>query len=270
MNPDVHKALRDSSPPSPFELSFEFDGATAAPNGWNKELLQSFRGGERDALEQVYRQFSGDIALLLRRGFAFESRGRKRHFVGYRSAHDLHDALHETFRRAFEPSARQAYDGIRPYAPYLRTIARNLVLAEFRRREALFVDVADGVVESAGPLHVEVAPTPEQAVASKQVQQLMQSFLGQLDPKQRELLQLRFVDGLSQRDAAERLSLGRQRLRSAENKLRKKLVRYLKSRGEEELLPKASLLWAAFVGSQLHDTFAAQLPLRTRSQEAWA
>jgi RNA polymerase sigma-70 factor (ECF subfamily) len=241
----------------------------AAPNGWDRSLLQAFRLGERSALERVYRAFAQDIAGLLRKGFAFESRGRRRHFVGYRSPHDLHDALHETFRRAFEPGARQAYDGIRPYAPYLRTIARNFVLGEFRRREALFVDVEQGgKLDETTPLHVEPAPSPEGAVASQQVRELVQDFLQGLPTQERQLLNLRFVEGLSQRDAAEQLGLGRQRLRGRENKLRRKLVRFLRERGETDLMPSSALAWIAFLGSDLGEALVGNLPLRQRTTGA--
>ena len=73
----------------------------------------------------------------------------------------------------------------------------------------------------------EAAPSPEQAVASAQVRKLVQEFLVTLSPDEQRLLQLRFVEGMSQRDAADQLSLGRQRLRGRETKLRKKLVRFL-------------------------------------------
>ncbi|MGB1013782.1 MAG: RNA polymerase sigma factor, partial [Nannocystaceae bacterium] len=103
-----------------------------APNGWSRGLLKGFRAGEHQALTTVYREHADDIARILRRGFAFNSAGKKLRFVGYHSGFELHDALHETFRRAFEPRARDGYDGIRPYGPYLRTIARNIVLQTFR------------------------------------------------------------------------------------------------------------------------------------------
>ena len=228
-----------------------------------------FRAGDREALEAVYRRFAPEVSILLRRGFAFESRGHRRHFVGYRSAHDLHDALHETFRRAFEPSARAAYDGIRPYGPYLRTIARNLVLGEFRRRETLFVDVEGSAAENAEPIHAQVEPSPESAVASAQVRKLVQEFLATLSADERRLLQLRFVDGLSQRDAAERLSMGRQRIRSRETKLRKKLVRFLNQRGASEWMSVGTGAWLVFLSTELARTLEAG-PHLQRESEAWA
>lgn len=221
-----------------------------APNGWPWALLRGFRDGEPEALREVYRLHASDVAKQLRFGFSFESRGRAHRFVGYGSAFELHDALHETFVRAFEPRARQAYDGLRPYGPYLRTIARNVVLRTFRRREVSF-PLVDEEGEAASPLASLVDDTtasPEQAVARTQVAAVVREFLDALEPEERRLLQVRFIDGSSQRDAAEILGLGRQQIRSREAKLRKRLVQHLAQRGEKTLLPSVLCLPLCAVG----------------------
>jgi len=214
-----------------------------APNGWPWTLLEGFRAGDAAALRDVYRRYADEVAKQLRFGFSFESRGRAHRFVGYRSAFDLQDALHETFRRAFEPRARQGYDGLRPYGPYLRTIARNVVLRTFRKREVSFPAIED---EEAGAPSVtawsDEGPSPEQSVASAQVQALVRSFLQTLEPDARRLLEIRFIDGKSQRDAADLLGLGRQQVRSREVKLRGALIEYLKAQGESGLLSQTALL----------------------------
>ncbi|MEM6294299.1 MAG: sigma-70 family RNA polymerase sigma factor [Myxococcota bacterium] len=214
-----------------------------APNGWPWHLLDGFRAGRSEALRDVYRLYADDVSKQLRFGFSFESRGRAHRFVGYGSAFDLQDALHETFRRAFEPRAREGYDGIRPYLPYLRTIARNVVLRSFRKREVLFPAVDDD--DSGTPAVTawgDEGPSPEQTVASEQVQALVRGFLDTLEPDARKLLELRFIDGQSQRDAAESLGLGRQQVRSREAKLRTALVRYLKAQGESGLVSTTAML----------------------------
>ncbi len=214
-----------------------------APNGWSWSLLQGFRAGTPTALRDVYRLHADDVGKQLRFGFSFESRGRAHRFVGYGSAFDLQDALHETFRRAFEPRAREGYDGIRPYGPYLRTIARNVVLRTFRKREVLF-PAADEDDRGMPPVTAwgESEPSPEQSVASAQVQALVRSFLETLDPEGRRLLEVRFMEGRSQRDAAEMLGIGRQQVRSREAKLRTALVRFLKAQGEAGLLSHSAMI----------------------------
>jgi RNA polymerase sigma-70 factor (ECF subfamily) len=180
-----------------------------------------------------------DVARLLRHGFSFESRGRGHRFVGYRSGFELQDALHETFRRAFEPKARRSYDGVRPYGPYLRTIARNVVLATFRARQTLFPAPDDDNGPRAPELSGPDATSPELTLEQQQIRGLVSRFLDELDPEDRRLLELRFVDGRSQRDVAASLGIGRQRVRGREARLRQRLMAYLRARGERGLVPGA-------------------------------
>lgn len=226
-----------------------------APNGWPRALLSGFRAGEREALTTVYRMHVETVALLLRQGFSFESGGHRHRFAGYGSGFELQDALHETFRRAFEPRAREGYDGIRPYGAYVTTIARNLVLRSFRAREVLFpLEAADDLGATGGQLvAVDVGPTPERELHDRQVLELVERFLATLAPDERRLIALRYVEGLSQRDAADVLGLGRQRIRTREQALRTKLLAYLREHGEAALVEGvlASVGLPALLGTEL-------------------
>ena len=219
--------------------ALDLDSGDLAPNGWPRALLRGFKAGERAALTEVYRRHVDEVATLLQRGFGFEAHGQRHRFVGYRSAFELQDTLHETFRRAFEPSARASYDGLRPYGAYVTTIARNLVLRSFRAREVLFplAELDPGQSASGAPRVVaDAGPSPEREVHDAQVRELVAAFVETLDPGERRLLELRWVEGLSQRDAAEALGIGRQRIRGQEKLLRAKLLAYLRGRGEAALL----------------------------------
>jgi RNA polymerase sigma-70 factor (ECF subfamily) len=215
-----------------------------APNGWSWSLLRGFRGGEPDALRRVYQMYVEEVGKQLRYGFTFESRGRAHRFVGYGGGFEFHDALHETFRRAFEPRARQGYDGLRPFGPYLRAIARNVVLKSFRAREISFPPIEDAGRHGEGvlALHDEVQPTPEQAVMREQIRGVVKRFLDTLAAEDRALCKVRFVEGKSQRDAAEILGLGRQQVRGREAKLRARLVEYLREQGEAGLVPRVTAI----------------------------
>jgi RNA polymerase sigma-70 factor (ECF subfamily) len=213
-----------------------------APNGWSWATLRGFRAGDPAALREVYRAHADDVARLLRFGFSFESAGRAHRFVGYDSAFELQDALHETFRRAFEPGARTGYDGVRPYAPYLRTIARNVVLRAFRAQRQLF-PIADGGPDDEGAVVLaDTEPSPEHAALKSELDAIVREFLEQLPEDDRRLLTVRFVEGLSQRDAAEALGLGRQQVRSREARLRAALLAHLRARDAES---KLGALWLA-------------------------
>lgn len=223
-----------------------------APNGWPRELLRGFKAGERAALTDVYRMHAQEVAGLLRHGFAFESGGQRRRFAGYASGFELQDALHETFRRAFEPTARDAYDGLRPFGAYVGMIARNLVLRSFRARETAF-PLDSGALDSGVRATVDVGPSPEHAVHEEQVRALVGRFLATLATDEQALVEARFVRGLSQRDAAEALGLGRQTIRTKEKTLRTKLLAYLREQGEtalvEDVVARVGL--PALLGSEL-------------------
>lgn len=208
-------------------------------------------------MTEVYRTHVREVTSQLRHGFSFSSRGRSHRFVGYGSAFELQDALHETFRRAFEPRARQAYDGLRPYGPYLKTIARNVVLRGFRAREVQFPEVG---AEDGGSTTMEVvdtdSKTPEQTVAIEQVRSVVTKYLDTLDDQDRRLLTLRFIEGQSQRDVADALGIGRQQVRGRETKLRRGMLQFLRAQGEAGLVPGAVAVALAgwLMGLQAHDT----------------
>jgi len=235
--------------PAPTQASPEAD----APNGWSWALLRGFREGRTDALSEVYRRHADEVTKQLRYGFAFQAAGRHHRFVGCRSAFELHDALHETFRRAFEPGARERYDGLRPYGPYLRAIARNVVLRGFRAREVQFPEVREDGEATSTAIEVvdDASPTPEQQVGRAQLRAVVQRFLDTLPAPDRRLLEVRFVEGRSQRDAAELLGLGRQQIRGRETKLREQLLRWLRQRGEEGLVAASLALPLPLVGASL-------------------
>ena len=98
--------------------------------GFDRALLQRFRDGETEALAEVYRGHAGILTRLLR---AAAFRGQS--FATLRSAMELENAIVEVFTRAFEPRARQVYDGQRPYEHFLMGIARNYLLELARNRE---------------------------------------------------------------------------------------------------------------------------------------
>ncbi|MCH9684440.1 MAG: sigma-70 family RNA polymerase sigma factor, partial [Deltaproteobacteria bacterium] len=84
--------------------------------------------------------------------------------------------------------------------------------------------------------------TPEQEIGRAQVRAVVGRFLDTLPDADRRLLTVRFIEGKSQRDAAEILGLGRQQIRSRETKLRTQMLRYLRKQGEEGLVAASFVL----------------------------
>jgi RNA polymerase sigma factor (sigma-70 family) len=182
---------------------------------WDRELLAAFRAGERSALERVYLAYVDDVFKLI--AVAFE-----------RDPREQRSLVQDVFVRAFAERARLGYDGLRPYRPYLLTIARNLLVdrartANVERGRRADVDV-DAIIASDGPIPGETTDDPEQAAARAKVA----AYVATLDPESRRFVELRFEQSLSQADVADRLEVTRRRVRTLEARVIKGLRRYLK------------------------------------------
>ena len=110
----------------------------------NRELIEGFREGRREALEVVYDAYANRVAAFLRGGFSFRSKGKLYAFKGVRCPSELQDLVQESFCRAFSEKPRRAYDGIHPYGAYLLTITRNLMIDNFRRNVKEVYEPIDG------------------------------------------------------------------------------------------------------------------------------
>ncbi len=226
----------------------------------DRRLLMAYRQGEEGALGAIYAHYQGSVAGLLRSGFSFSSGGQALRFRGYGSPFELQDALQETFLKAFGEGARQGYSGLTPFGPYLLGIARNLVIDEFRRRRremALFVpESAEVRISQAEALGQEVTTgqwagqwaNPERLAIERQQSALVIDFLADLDEGQRQLVALRFVEGLSQEETADRMGVDRNRVRRMVKELRVKLLRFMKGRGHISALDASELLGLLALG----------------------
>jgi RNA polymerase sigma-70 factor, ECF subfamily len=108
----------------------------------NEELACRAQWGCAESLDQLLRRFQTPVLHFLRR------RG---------SSSDAEDLTQETFLRAFENLHR--YDGRRPFATWLFTIARRTSINHSRRiRPAADQDATDAAIAAAAsPLDVMVA-----------------------------------------------------------------------------------------------------------------
>ena len=182
----------------------------------DRELLESFRRGDREALERVYRSQVAGVESFVAARLA-----RARRF----SAANLADLVQDVFLRAFSPSARTSYDGERDYAPFLITIARNVLIDWLRRSARELVDEHEVEALVDAP-----APTPsEEALFEPELVNAARSYVESLSPELRGVHEQRFVKAEPQRSAAEALGVSRQNLRTLERKLLDGLRRALRS-----------------------------------------
>ncbi len=193
----------------------------------DRALLDAFRRGEREAIERVYHAYVGQVAGLLRGGFSFMSEGQPMSFHGIKDAWDLECAVQDTFIQAFSPAARQAYDGLKPYGPYLLAIARNRVISDLRshqrerrRRSSLAAEVPPPGPES-----------PERQAMAAQREQIVRRFCEGLPAKLLRFSRLRFEQDRNLMEAARALGLSRMKARTLELQLRKAFLAFLRDQG---------------------------------------
>jgi RNA polymerase sigma-70 factor (ECF subfamily) len=190
------------------------------------ELLARFRRGDRDALEEVYLAYVDKVSKIVRFGFRLPQGGGVVPGLGWR-ADEVADIVQEVFARSFSHAARAAYDADRDYAPYLYTVTRN-VLVDRARRHGRELPVPWAELQRAHEQEL-AANEDESEWADAATVASVRAYLDGLDDSLKRLHDVRYVQGLSQRDAAERLGISRQTLRTLETRLRDGLRRRLRA-----------------------------------------
>jgi RNA polymerase sigma-70 factor (ECF subfamily) len=160
-------------------------------------LLTSFREGDREAMSEVYWAYVERVERVVKRLLPRA---------------DLPDVVQEVFMRAFAETGRRGYDGLRDYAPYLLTIARNIVIDRARRacRELPTDEL---------PV-IEAAEEEPEAWDEPETMRIVDTYLRELSPDLRAIHAQRYERGLPQREAAAELGISRQQLRTREARLR--------------------------------------------------
>jgi RNA polymerase sigma-70 factor (ECF subfamily) len=209
-----------------FEVSLDLGAGSAGRRAFGKPLapnmplfhdvpglLAAFREGKPDALSTVYRHYVRSVDGYLR------ALARRAGTPDLCQASAIADLLQEVFVRAFSPSARLAYDGLRDFGPYLNTIARNCFIDTLRKRK---IEVPLGIEElEAGDAASGLDDYDPKVVA------VLEAYLRDLSAPERNVYELRFVDGRSQEAACEALGMSRRSLRTSEERLRKGLRKAL-------------------------------------------
>ena len=202
----------------------------------NRDLLDRFRRGDREALAEVYYRFVDDVATLARRGFTMESSGHV--YVRGADADGERELVQDTFVKAFAEKARLAFDGISPYRPYLLRITKNLMIDRYRAAQHATV-----VIDETGVGDIDQLLSANAALAMgdepedlhwKQLRGATNEYVATLDDESRQLIALRFVEELSQDETAQRMKCTRRRVRTVEDRVVEGLRKSLQKRGLNE------------------------------------
>ena len=157
------------------------------------ELLKSAREGDPDALDGLLRQHAPQI---LRFGMKM-----------CRNPEDARDVVQDTML-AVARSVRQ-FRGQSSLATWLFQIARSFCIK--KRRRSKFAPAVEQSLESQdSQVHSQIpdpARSPEDAVVAKEIERAFARAIADLDPKYREVLILRDVEGLTAPEVAEILSI---------------------------------------------------------------
>jgi RNA polymerase sigma factor (sigma-70 family) len=200
----------------------------------NRPLLKKFRQGEESALRTVFHFYAGHIEMMLSRGF---SERKSNSFVRLDLDIEMRrELMQQVFIKAFSESARLAYDGIRSYRAYLSTIARNVIIDEWRRNkkdyrlagtpwEALETISCDAAVDYGR--EIEQFESPEERIHWQQCLDATDDFISSLKATEQQFVKLRYQEELPQTEVAERLKLSRWKVRAMEKRIQARLKKHL-------------------------------------------
>jgi RNA polymerase sigma factor (sigma-70 family) len=202
-------------------------------------LSERFRAGEAGALASVYRAHVNEVVRTARavlRACAASAGPYDQ------LDNDLADVVQEVFAKAFAPEARQRFDDQRELRPYLLQIARHVAVDHWRaRRRHVLVD-DDRLAEHLMIRSEEITREDDQW-GGADVVAVVERFIGAMSAEERRGYEALYVRGLSQREAAAELGVGRQVVRTVEGRLRTGLERALTRAGHVEKRPSPDRLF---------------------------
>jgi RNA polymerase sigma factor (sigma-70 family) len=188
------------------------------------KLLERFRAGDEEALEAVYWACVDHVTRIAEAVLRACASGGARGPGEMASV--LADVVQEVFVKAFAPDARRRFDASRPYEPYLGQIARNVAIDHWRQMRRYVPSDVEPLIDQLS-LEADADNERDGDWADYETVAVVNRYLASLDEESRRVHDALYVKGMSQREAAEMLGLGRQVIRTTEAKLRRGLRREL-------------------------------------------
>ena len=142
---------------------------------------------------------------------------------------DVEDLRQEVFARVYEAAVAKRPS---PAWPFIHTVARNLIIDRLRHAQVVPIDLlADpDSLDTAG----EEIPADRALAAKQDLSRVMAAF-DALPDRCREVVRLRKIEGVSQREVAERLGIAEHTVEKQVAKGVRRLARILF--GDGELIP---------------------------------
>lgn len=166
-------------------------------------------------MQRVYQEYHPLVRTIVTHGVGG--------FRGFFDPVDRDDAAQSIFLAAFEERARLSYDGLKPYAAFLRGIAHNIVRRMLDSKTRFDRKPSD---DHRPPEDLEAA------VLHAQAQAVMSQFRASVtDPREQLVLQRYFCDGEAEERLAPELGITRYRLRRIVSKLHERMTSHMTSHG---------------------------------------
>ena len=189
-------------------------------------VAQAQTGGE-EAFTELVNRYEGNIYRLAR------------HIT--QNQEDAEDVLQETFLKAYQHLAD--FQGNSRFYTWIVRIAVNQALMKLRKRKTdASVSLDDPYDTGEENLVREIAvwePNPEQTYSQEEIRAILENAVDSLPPTFRAVFALRDIEELSTEETAAALNLSvpavKSRLLRARLRLREKLTRYFKRKGDDFL-----------------------------------
>jgi len=122
----------------------------------------------------------------------------------WRDPAEIEDLRQDVFVRIFQTAHRMRPDPVRPY---IILTARNLVIDKLRHKRSVSMEVVSDLEAFSV---IDSRPTPEQHVIAQQELIRIQHALNALPTRCREIVVMRKIHGVSQREIAKRMGIKEQ------------------------------------------------------------
>ena len=182
-------------------------------------LVREALAGREEAYGELVRRFERPIYTLILRMV--------------RDPALAEDLAQEAFIKAF--GALDRYDPRRKLASWLFKIAHNATIDHLRRRQlatvSLSVSAEEGEADWSANIEDEEAVTPEQAAERTALAEHLEQALGAMRPEYREVMVLRFEQGLQYNEISEVTGLALGTVKTFIHRARKELAETLREEG---------------------------------------
>jgi RNA polymerase sigma-70 factor (ECF subfamily) len=169
-------------------------------------LLQQCRAGDELAWEALVRRYQGRVFALTY------------HYL--RDREEARDVAQETFIRIYR--GLQTFDGSGSFLAWTARIARNCAFDRMRKLKSSPAYAADEMQDHAPP--VEPGPSPETMAASHSRRDLVHRAMERMSEINREMILLKEIQGLKQREIADILALPIGTVKARTNRARLELA----------------------------------------------